>query len=334
MQGLADVLARADLIGPAETPCLEPLTGGVSADVFVLRPHVGPPVVVKRSIGRLRVAEEWLAPTTRSVTEARWLEFARTVDPRLAPRVLAEMPDAHVFVMELLDPATHPVWKAELAAGRVDPAFAGAVGADLARLHAAGVGRADLARTFGDPTYFFDLRISPFLLRAADHHPDVAARLGELAADLAERRTTVVHGDVSPKNILVGPAGPVFIDAETCVFGDPAFDFAFCLSHLLLKTVWLPPWRAPLEASFDAFARAYLAGVGWEDAPALARRAAALTAALLLARIDGKSPAPYITADDDKAFVRRAAKALLADRTLTLDALAAGWRAAQAAGRS
>jgi aminoglycoside phosphotransferase (APT) family kinase protein len=137
---------------------------------------------------------------------------------------------------------------------------------------------------------------------------------------------------VSPKNILVGPAGPVFIDAETCVFGDPAFDFAFCLSHLLLKTVWLPPWRAPLEASFDAFAGAYLAGVGWEDAPALARRAAALTAALLLARIDGKSPAPYITTDDDKAFVRRAAKALLADRALTLDALAAGWRAAQAAG--
>jgi aminoglycoside phosphotransferase (APT) family kinase protein len=252
--------------------------------------------------------------------------LARSVDPRLAPEVLAEVPRAFVFIMRHLDPATHPVWKDTMVSGCVDPAFAAAVGRDLARIHAATAGRADIAAAFPTDACFFALRISPFLLFTAERHPDLAPRLRALADDLATRKVALMHGDVSPKNILIGPEGPVFLDAECVAYGDPAFDLAFCVTHLLLKTVWLPAHR---EALLDSFARlrdAYLAGAGWESSEGLDRRAAALVSALLLARVDGKSPAPYLVDPEDKALVRRAARSLLSVEDLDLASLQDRWR--------
>jgi aminoglycoside phosphotransferase (APT) family kinase protein len=122
-----------------------------------------------------------------------------------------------------------------------------------------------------------------------------------------------VHGDVSPKNILIGPEGPVFLDAECAWYGDPAFDLAFCLNHLLLKCLWNPGAKDALRACFDALAEAYLAGVTFEPRLALEGRAASLLPALLLARVDGKSPVEYLTDDAQKDTVRRVARRLLAD---------------------
>jgi aminoglycoside phosphotransferase (APT) family kinase protein len=325
--GLLGALEAAGLAGPGDRVSFSPLTGGVSADVFRAEFADGRRYAVKRAIPRLRVAGVWRAPTERVAAEARWLRLAREIDPRLAPEVVAEIAEARVFVMAFLEPATHPVWKDELAAGRIDPDFAAQVGNDIVRIHRQTAGREDVAAQFATNAFFFALRTSPFLLRAAEKHPDVAPRLRALAEGLSKARIALVHGDVSPKNILVGPKGPVFLDAETCVFGDPAFDFAFCLTHLMLKTVWLKPHRRALEGAFDAFAEAYGAGVDWEPLTGLSDRAAGLAAGLLLARIDGKSPAPYLTDETDRAFVRGRAKALLAQPDLTLTELRRQWRA-------
>jgi aminoglycoside phosphotransferase (APT) family kinase protein len=325
--GILEALRAVGVLGPGEGATLTPLAGGVSSDVFRLDTESGRVLAVKRSITRLRVAADWRAPVRRWAGEVRWLRLARAIDPRLAPEVLAVVPEAFLFVMAFLDPATHPVWKATMAAGHVDPAFAGAVGSDLARIHARTAGREDFASAFAASDCFFDLRISPFLLFTADRHPDLAPRLRDLAEDLGSRRIAVMHGDVSPKNILIGLEGPVFLDAETAAYGDPAFDLAFCLTHLLLKTVWLRPKGEALAAAFDALRHAYFGGVTWESAPALERRAAPLIAALLLARVDGKSPAPYLTDAGDQAFVRRTARRLLAASDLDLDALLGAWRA-------
>jgi aminoglycoside phosphotransferase (APT) family kinase protein len=326
--GLLEALRACGLLAAGDPATLQPLTGGVSSDVFRVETGDGRTLVAKRSIPRLRVREEWLAPVERIAGEVRWLKLARSIDPRLAPAVLGECPEAHVFAMEFLDPATHPVWKDEMAAGRVDPAFAAAVGRDLALIHARTASRADIAAAFDTYDFFFALRVSPFLLFTADRHPDVAARLRSLADDLRRRRVALMHGDVSPKNILVGPGGPVFLDAETTAYGDPAFDLAFCLTHLLLKTVWLRPQREAVMASFDALRAAYAAGLSWEPPKDLSARTAALVAALLLARIDGKSPAPYLSDAADKDFVRRSAKALLSIPELDLEGLSRRWRQA------
>jgi aminoglycoside phosphotransferase (APT) family kinase protein len=169
------------------------------------------------------------------------------------------------------------------------------------------------------------LRIDPFILYTADRHPDVAARLRGLAADLVRIKTTLIQGDISPKNILTGPNGPVFLDAECATYGDPAFDLAFCLTHLLLKSIWVKGRWEALMQSFDNLAGAYLTGVDWEDSPALSRRAAALVGALLLARVDGKSPSGYLDAAADD-LVRRRAKALLRLEGLSLADLSTHWR--------
>jgi aminoglycoside phosphotransferase (APT) family kinase protein len=321
---MLDALRATGLLGAGEAARVEALTGGVSSDVVAVRMATGA-YVVKRSIPKLRVKADWRAPVSRAASEVAWLRFVGGLDARLAPTVLAWIPEQHLFVMPLLDPASHPVWKAEMAAGRVDPAFAEQVGRDLARIHGAAAGRADLAKQFGDITGFMALRIDPFLLFTAERHPDVAPRLRALADGLASRKTTLVQGDISPKNILVGPAGPVFLDAECAVWGDGAFDLAFCLTHLLLKSIWLPDcWRLLLE-SFERLSGTYLAAVAWEDAGALSRRAAALTGALLLARVDGKSPAGYLD-EPAEHLVRARAKAILGHEDWRLADLVHYWR--------
>ena len=90
----------------------------------------------------------------------------------------------------------------------------------------------------------------------------------------------------------------MLLDAECAWWGDPAFDLAFCLNHLLLKCLWNAGRpRDAFLAAFDALADAYLQGVDWEPRDALERRAAALLPGLFLARVDGKSPVEYITDD-------------------------------------
>jgi aminoglycoside phosphotransferase (APT) family kinase protein len=323
--GLLEALRDCGLLEAGEAAVFTPLTGGVSSDVFKAVTQGGRAMVVKRSIPRLRVAAQWLAPVERAQSETAWIETARAIDERFAPRILAVLAERHLFVMEYLDGATHPVWKEVMASGSVDVAFAGKVGRDLALIHARTAGRGDIRAKFNTDKMFFALRISPFLLHAAKRHADVAARVRALAADLAGRKIALAHGDISPKNILVGPDGPVFLDAECAVYGDPAFDLAFCLSHLLLKTVWLRDRREAVMAAFDALRDAYGAGVTWEAARATSRRAAALIGALLLARVDGKSPAPYLTRAADKALVRRGAKRLLTADGLDLDGVARLW---------
>jgi thiamine kinase-like enzyme len=149
--------------------------------------------------------------------------------------------------------------------------------------------------------------------------------LERLAETTASTKLTLVHGDVSPKNILVGPRGPVFIDAECAWFGDPAFDLAFCLNHLLLKCLWVPQAASRLLAAFDSMAASYLAGVDWEPAEAIDRRTAGLLPGLFLARIDGKSPVEYLTDERDKDKVRRVARSLLANPTDRLARIRQAW---------
>ena len=171
------------------------------------------------------------------------------------------------------------------------------------------------------------MRIEPYLIAAGRAHPDLARPLGALAETTAGTRRALVHGDVSPKNILIGPQGPVFLDAECAWYGDPAFDLAFCLNHLLLKCLWNRTVVAGFLACFDSLAASYLGGVRWEPPGALEARAARLLPGLLLARIDGKSPVEYVTEAADKDRVRRVAGALLRQPVDRLIEVRAAWAA-------
>jgi len=292
---------------------MEQLGGGVSCDVFA----VDLPdrrICVKRALAKLRVEADWRAPAERAEAEVAWIRLVAGIDSAWVPAILGQDPARHVFAMEFLP---FPVWKSELAEGRIDPSFAAKVGRALARIHAEPVA----AERFANDAQFHALRIEPYLLYTAGRHPDVAPRIRAIAAGVASARIALMHGDVSPKNILCAPHGPVFLDAECACYGDPAFDLAFCLNHLLLKAVW---HRKDADALFEAFA--VLKNAYSPDAD-LDCRAAALLSAFLLARIDGKSPVEYLTDEREKGFVRARAKEFLA-REMSLDELPERFRSA------
>jgi aminoglycoside phosphotransferase (APT) family kinase protein len=303
------------------------LTGGVSSDIWRVDAPRGP-VCAKRALARLRVAAEWRAPIERNRYEARWMEVAQAAAPGSAPELLGQHPTLGVLVMSYLPPADHPLWKEQLREGRAEPGTALAVGRTLVRIHAYSAARPGLAARFDSDRIFFDIRLEPYLLATAARHPDLAPELQALVAQTQGHRKALVHGDVSPKNILVGPRGPVLLDAECAWWGDPAFDLAFCLNHLLLKCLWNPPASAAFLDSFAVLAEAYLEGVAWEPRAALEQRAAALLPGLLLARVDGKSPVEYLDTVGQRETVRRSARALLRRPVARLADVGAAWREA------
>jgi 5-methylthioribose kinase len=303
------------------------LSGGVSCDVWKVERLSAPPLVVKHALAKLRVAADWRAPPARAKAEVDWFRLVETILPGQVPHVVADDLAHDSFAMEYLEPASHPLWKAELAAGRIDVAFAGRFGGDLAKIHAATAGRGDIMRTFDNGPQFHALRIEPYLLFTAGRHADLAPRIQAIADGIGKARIALMQGDISPKNILVGPRGPVFLDAETACYGDPAFDAAFCLNHLLLKCVWHPEFMPAYLESFRAWKSAYLQGVSWEDRRGLEARIAAILGVFLLARVDGKSPVEYLTAPTDKDFVRQMARGFIAREETSLDAMARDWGA-------
>lgn len=324
MDADADIAEWVEASGLGRATAVTRLAGGVSSDVFRVDLESGP-VCVKRALDRLKVAADWRAPVERSSYEAAWLRAVAPLGGPVVPRILAEDAGRHLFAMTWFAPEDHPVWKAELAAGRVDADFAGAVGRALARVHARTANSASLAAAFPTDALFTSLRIEPYLAYTAAAHPEHAARITDIAETTLATRTALVHGDVSPKNILAGPHGPVFLDAECAWYGDPAFDIAFCANHLLLKSVWKPRHAEAYAKSYGALTGAYLAGAIWEAPEAVDARAGPLLAALLLARIDGKSPVEYLTAEADRAFVRGVASELLRRPDLTLAGVARVW---------
>ena len=303
-----------------------PLAGGVSSDIWRLEAGGGA-VCVKRALAKLRVADDWRAPVDRNLYEWRWFETVGARFPDRVPKTIALDEARGVFAMEFLPAEDHPLWKARLLAGRADPAFAAQVGEGIGRIHAATARDPAMAARFPTDALFHALRLDPYLLATARRRPEVAPAIEALAARTAATHLALVHGDVSPKNILIGPRGPVFLDAETAWYGDPAFDLAFCLNHLLLKALVAPEARADLRASFDALSRAYLAQVTWEPADALEARAASLLPGLFLARVDGKSPVEYLTDESQKDQVRRTAIPLLKSPPARLAAVQAAWDA-------
>ncbi len=320
-------LRRLGLVAADEVPEILPLVGGVSSDIRLVVTARGR-FCVKRALARLKVAALWEAPVSRNAAEVAWMRCVDDWVPGAAPAILGEDRAAGLFAMAYLDPDDHPLWKTQLFAGCVDDAFAGQVGQRLATIHGRSAGDETIAAAFANHQTFDEIRLDPYLRATGRAHPDLGPCFEALADRTRAVRTVLVHGDISPKNILAGPGGPVFLDAECACIGDPAFDLSFCLTHLLLKGARAGVDPRRYIGSFARLSQNYLAGVTWEDATALEARAASLLPAFLLARIDGKSPVEYLTTEIEREAVRRRAIPLILDPPPRLESVAAAWIAA------
>ncbi|UNK70443.1 aminoglycoside phosphotransferase family protein [Microbacterium sp. H1-D42] len=306
-------LVPVDPADAADDATFVPLTGGVSSDIRLVRIG-GRTVVLKRALAQLKVDAEWSAPIERGEAEARWLRYAATVVPDAVPKVLATDDASYAIALEYLAPEQYPNWKTQLLAGDVDAGTAAAVGRMLGRIHSASAAASDLAADFANDDLFESLRIEPYLRRTADAVPEATDAIEEVIALLQSNRRALVHGDVSPKNILIGAASPVLLDAECATWGDPAFDVAFCLNHLVLKAVHLPELAAQFEFAADALRAAYLEQVDWEPGSDIDARIDRILPALQLARVAGASPVEYLDRRA-RATVRQRALAALCPPT-------------------
>lgn len=311
--GLCDAEAEMEVV---------PLTGGVASDIARVRVD-GRSYAVKFALEQLKVAEDWHVPVRRNRAEYAWLSFVAGILPHNAPRLYGRSGVEGGFVMEYIAGGDIRLWKDTLLAGAPDRGEAAAVGALLGRIHASAKRPEFDATFFDNADDFHALRIEPYLLFTATRHPDLAARLQALADSLQSSRITLIHGDVSPKNIMFRGHEPILLDAECATMGDPAFDLAFCLNHLALKALHLPESRARLLGDIGTLWAACRPHVIHEDTAALESRVAALIPALMLARVDGKSPVEYLDVAE-QAAVRRIAAPLIARPVPTLAALAAG----------
>lgn len=310
MDDVLRALQRMGLLEAGQRPPLEPLPGGVSSDIWRVDLPTGP-ACIKRALPRLRVSAEWHAPVERNRYELEWMRCVARIMPEAVPEILGADDEQGLFVMRYLDPAIHPLWKQQLSEGIAETATAARVGERLARIHAATAGDREVAAHFATDETFFAIRLEPYLLATARAHPELAGALESLVETTAGEKRALVHGDVSPKNLLIGPQGPVFLDAECAWYGDPAFDLAFCLNHLLLKCLWVPHASQAFLACFQALAAAHMARMDWEAPAEFEARTARLLPGLLLARVDGKSPVEYLTGEHDREKVRRVASRLL-----------------------
>ena len=293
------------------------LTGGVASDIAVIS-YDNSSVCVKFALGKLRVEEDWFAPVHRGRTEFEWLSAAGLAVPDAVPKLYGWSDAANGFVMEYINGPDVENWKAALLAGRHDQGESSAVARVLGRIHAQSTTQRFDRSIFDSAADFEQLRTDPYLRFTAEKHPVIASRLTALADRLAHSEQVLVHGDISPKNILMRQSQPVILDAECATMGDPAFDVAFYLNHLLLKSIHLPQSQTNLRAAMQSFWYVYAAHVTWEETTQLQSRVVQLLPALLLGRLDGKSPVEYLS-EDSRDSVREMAIARILSPTGTVN---------------
>ncbi len=233
---------------------LQPLSGGISSDIFLIV-DTGPLRVVKRALQQLRVVDDWIANVSRNDFEQRYLKYVSHFMPDSVPAVLAS--GNGYFVMPYFDSA-YANWKSCLLEGVARPEDAQEAGRFLSCVHEHSLNDLEAARQFDSEENFRQLRIDPYLLAVARRHPEIDTIIRAEADRLANWRECLVHGDYSPKNMLFNGHRLVVLDCEVAWYGDPAFDLAFLISHLLLKALFHAPRDVGLQKLVLAFVAHYL----------------------------------------------------------------------------
>ena len=314
---LAAYLRATGRIPSGEDVRCTTLSGGVSCRTVLVERPSGEEWVIKQALARLRVPVEWRSDPERVHREALGMRWLRELAPDGAiPEFLFEDRAEHLVGMRAV-PRPHRNWKTILLEGEVVPEHVAQFGTLLGTIHRnSSRRRSELPDEFGDRSFFESLRVEPYYRFSAQQRPEAGPFLSELIDEMCDLRLTLVHGDYSPKNILIHEGRLILVDHEVIHRGDPAFDLGFSLTHLLSKAHHLVHLRSRLTQATSIYWRAYrgaLADVDW--AAGLEARAVRHTLACLLARVVGRSRLEYL---DEPARARQTAAVLgLLDRPPT-----------------
>lgn len=293
------LLVKWGLVNEVSEPTLTVLGGGVSNLVVKAESSSGT-WIVKLPLAKLRVSDDWFADRSRVMRETSCLKIiSKCVGEKYAPRVLYEDPSNFACALECAPEGT-TTWKEELLSGKIDPLVTERVAYFLSKFHFVTRGDSSIEREFSNTSNFLELRIHPYLDEIATRHEGLKTKIDEITSGLTRIQVCLVHGDFSPKNILRLPDGRLWIiDAEVAHYGNPAFDVAFCLNHLIIKAFHMKS-NAYLEEA-KRFWSVYWSESGWSGQQDFTVR---VLGALMLARIDGKSPIEYLD-ETNRARIRK-----------------------------
>jgi aminoglycoside phosphotransferase (APT) family kinase protein len=282
-------LLRRDGVVRASDARLTPLSGGVSCEIYLVEDGTEH-FVVKRALAKLNVKADWYADIIRNRHEWEYIRYVANFLPAAVPALRQCSSTDNYFAMEYLN-SGFSNWKQLLLAGKTDWEHASRAGKILAQIHGYSTGDAEAMRLFDTTQNFFQLRIEPYLLATGAKHPALCPQFETEAARLAGARECLVHGDFSPKNILVGHERMVLLDCEVAWYGEPAFDIAFLLNHFFLKSLLHAPRDVGMRRMIEKF---WLEYQNVRASPEIEPRTGRLLLMLMLARVDGKSPAEYL----------------------------------------
>jgi len=285
---LLEYLRRHGRVRDTETPRLTVLAGGVSNRTVLVERDGQPDLVLKQALAKLRVAADWFSSPERIHREAlglRWLN--ELAPPGSIPQFVFEDHEHHILGMTAV-PRPHENWKTMLMRGEIVLDHVQQFGRLLAAIHHGAMRRrAELEPVFRDTSFFESLRVEPYYAFSARQTPAARAFLAALIAETRATRLSLVHGDFSPKNILVREGRLVLLDHEVIHWGDPAFDLGFSLAHFLSKAHHFPAWRAEFARAAHLYWQSY-------DDRSSEQRAVRHVLGCLLARVDGRSPLEYL----------------------------------------
>jgi 5-methylthioribose kinase len=308
-------LKERKIFSPESSPSVEVLTGGVSNVVLSISGE-GKDFVLKQALPELRVATKWPADQRRAMVEARAIEILHNLTPQNVPQLCDVDPERFTLIMKRA-PRTMTIWKEDLLSGSIHPEVAAHLGQILGLWHRNSAAESAILDEFREDSLFEQLRIRPFYRTIAAKHESISQRISKLIAELLEDKSCLVHGDYSPKNILVeGKSKVIVLDFEVAHTGNPVFDLGFFLAHLLCKYEFFPEQKEKLALSHAAntFINVYEQSFGHASAASLPWHVAAIA----LARVDGQSPVNYLDSASQERLRRRTLTILRSESTPTI----------------
>ncbi len=305
---------RGIISGSAE---VEELTGGVSNVVLGVKSGAKD-LVLKQALPQLKVAAVWKADQRRAIVEANGMKLLHSITPENVPDLIDLDPEEFTLTMDRL-PRECTVWKTDLLEGVIKPSVGKDLGRILATWHNFGANSKEYLDAYMEDSLFDQLRVTPFYRAVAKVNPGLDNRIQELITEITTIKITLVHGDFSPKNIMItGTDKPIVLDFEVMHTGNPVFDLGFVSAHLLCKYLRTEDssQKSLLRETAIAFINSYDQTCNIPVANSLPHHVAVIA----LARVEGVSPVNYLD-ESAKARVQSVTKAAIANPDITFEGL-------------
>ena len=294
------------------------LEGGVSSEVYHVKTYKND-YCIKKSLKKLLVKKNWISDTNRIKFEYLWLKHCQKILNKNIPRTYEFNNKGKYIVMEYLNSPKYKTLKQLYFKKIINLNTIKSISKHLYKIHSNSNNLKTKKIFEANNRNFYDLRIDPYFNEVGRVYPKYKKYIKNINKKYFENSTTLVHGDFSPKNILIGKNKIIYLDAECCNFGDPVFDLVFFTNHLLIKSIFFKHESKEFINSYRVFYREYLKNLSLKNYNSYIARIIKMTPIMLLARIDGKSPVEYIISNKIKNTIRNKSFLLLDSKINSLN---------------